>query len=103
MINFGDDENDLEKFLNRQDQETFRQLMYNACYDTLRNGSSAMIKLPVPEYTVVIGYKNCDENSNDWLMIWQENNNIKFKNSWYILPEESKDEAISILEKYRGY
>ena len=84
MIKSGNDSKALP--LTDTDRDKLAGLLHSAVYDAEWNESGVMRKMTVPDYTIVISYKNMPKETNDWLQIWRKSNKVKFKNVWYNIP-----------------
>lgn len=95
-------ENEQTKVIDKADWTEIADNMLPAQYDTIWNRGDIMIKMVAPDYTMIISYKNTDMDKNDWLMIWKTDGRTKFKNKWYMLPQENMDAISELLEKYKS-
>ena len=86
--------------IKESDYSKLASSLLTARYDTAWNNSGIMVKMVAPDFTVVIDYKDKDADNSDWLMIWKENGRTKFKDKWFFLEDEARDEVISILNSY---
>lgn len=100
-IIYTDNELNPETFIREEDQLKIQRMMNTAIYDSIRNRSDIMIKMVAPEYTLIMAYKNKSADDNDWFMLWASDNYVKYKNTWYTVSNEIKEETVSLLESYR--
>jgi len=84
----------------QSDCKPLSSYLHQAVYDTELNQSGIMIKMQVPDYTVVFYYKDKNPDQSDWLMIWKENGRTKFDNEWYYLNENTRSSIYELLDKY---
>lgn len=99
-IIFTDDES-ITSFIDGSDRIKLVEELATARYDTAWNKEGIMVKMVAPDYSLVIRYKNENTDNNDWLMIWKDSGRTKFKNVWYILPEDNREPVYRLIDSYR--
>jgi len=86
------------------DEEHWNQLendLLTARYDTTLNDKGIMIKMVEPDYTLVIHYKEKEPEENAWVTLWKESGRTKFRDHWFLLDENKKEDIYQLLEQYR--
>ena len=60
-----------------------------------------MVKMVSPDYTVIIRYKEAGIDDNDFVMMWNNNGRIKFRNKWFLINGDKKLLLSQIFDDYR--
>ncbi len=82
--------------------EELAQKISTLQYDTVWNTGEIMVKMTVPDYTLILNYKNRLPEEGDWLMLWKESGRAKFRGLWYFLPEAERAITYTLIEGYRS-
>lgn len=91
------DNEDRTVILNENDRIKLSEYLIKTEYDTKWNDSGIMLKMVAPDYTLSLSQPSADD---EWLMIWRENNKVKFKGTWYIISEDVSIGVYQLLDKY---
>lgn len=83
------------------DQTTVAESLLTAKYDTAWNDKGIMVKMMAPDYTVIISYKEAGIDDNDFVMMWNNNGRIKFRNKWFLINGDKKLLLSQIFDDYR--
>lgn len=83
------------------DQATVAESLLTAKYDTAWNDKGIMVKMMAPDYTVIISYKEAGIDDNDFVMMWNNNGRIKFRNKWFLINGDKKLLLSQIFDDYR--
>lgn len=94
-------DNDSMAIIDKDDQPKIAEYMATAQYDTAWNDKGIMVKMVAPDYTLIIRHKGEEADKNDWLMMWKENGRTKFKNKWFFIADDRKEQVYQLLENYR--
>lgn len=100
MILLYPDSND-QHIIVSDDQTTIAESLPATQYDTAWNDKGIMVKMVAPDYTVIIRYKETSIDENDYLMMWNDNERVKFRNKWFLMDDDKKLLLFQIFEDYR--
>ncbi|MCC8155572.1 MAG: hypothetical protein LIP01_16180 [Tannerellaceae bacterium] len=81
--------------------DEINRLLQTANYDTVWNDSGIMLTMIAQDYALIISYKDRPSTENDWLLIWEIHEKIKFRNKWYIVDAVTKNELCKKIEQWR--
>ncbi len=77
------------------------RLLESAVYDTEWNDSGIMLTMIAQDYALILAYKDQPQEENDWLLVWRTRDKIKYRNAWYLVNKDIKNNLCDKMETWK--